>query len=142
MSQIDPQFSLEPLNDFEIASLKNTVRKKFGFDLPAQYVDLLRITNGFEYDGERICGMDNEILTEKQGQEFGLIELNEAKYSVNPNRRFFFLGDGNMDNYVLHLESGLFYQMDAVSYDIIEEFKSFNDMILFLLEDLLNRAKR
>ncbi len=117
------------------------MREEFGLELPGQYVDLLRVTNGFEYDGERICGMDDNMLSDKKGQEFGLIELNEAVYTVESNKAYFFLGDGNMDYYALHLESGQFYKMDKVSDDIIESFETFNDLLLFLLEDLLERTK-
>ena len=137
----DPEAFEKPITEKEGILLKELVIEKFNLILPEQYIDFLKMTNSFNFDGEMIYGMDVKYLDGSNGGEYGVIEYNEVYHENEMNRRFFFFGDGNMDAYVLDIEKGKYYFIDKFSHEVWEEFDTFNDMIEHILNYLVPRLK-
>ena len=137
-----PDSCIEPISEKEGDILKKIVREKFNLIVPEQYIDFLKLTNSFEFDGELIYGMDLGYLAGDNGGEYGIIEYNEVYREDEMSQRFFFFGDGNMDAYVLDIDKGIYLIIDKFSHEIIEEFNTFNAMFEYKLDYLLERARK
>ena len=138
----DPEAFEKPITEKEGILLKELVIEKFNLILPEQYIDFLKLTNSFEFDGELIYGMDLAYLAGDNGGEYGIIEYNEVYREDEMSQRFFFFGDGNMDAYVLDIDKGKYLIIDKFSHEIIEEFNTFNTMFEYKLDYLLERARK
>ena len=136
-----PKSCREPINDKEAELLKRLVKEKFNLILPHQYIDFLKLTNSFNFDGELIYGMDLKYMNGNNGREHGIIEYNEIYHADELSKRFFFFGDGNMDAYVLDIEKGNYYFIDKFSHESIKEFENFNSMIEYILKYLVERLQ-
>ena len=62
----------------ELAEFNEKAAGELNIDLPQEYIALLKVINGIEFNGFIIYGIDEEILKKASNQSInGLIELNK-----------------------------------------------------------------
>ena len=86
-----------------------TVKDELNIDLPNEYIEVLRIINGMEFNGFILYGIDQRLLDEQQNEKiYGLIEYNKLWYENEWNKQYIFFGESNMSWYVYDLTSHKF----------------------------------
>lgn len=127
-----------PVTDEEIAKFSKSIEEQLGnIPLPTQYLDFLKETNGLDFNGTVIYGVDNNILNENVNESnYGLIENNEIWYENEWQKEFLFIGDSNTSWYCIKIKENICMEQDKPSGSLIREYDDFNEM----LEDALNTS--
>lgn len=122
----------------EIKLFRKRVNEELNIILPKEYIDLLKIINGIEFNGFIIYGIDEIELDKKQNQSInGFIENNKIWYENKSQRKYIFLGESNISWYAYNEKSKKYYELDKPSGTEIEEFDYFEDLIEKILSDSL-----
>ena len=115
-----------------------TVKDELNIDLPNEYIEVLRIINGMEFNGFILYGIDQRLLDEQQNEKiYGLIEYNKLWYENEWNKQYIFWGEGNISWYVYDLTAHKFCELDNPSGTEMEMFDNFDHMVEKLLIDAL-----
>ena len=108
-----------------------------GEDLPQAYLDMLKVVNGFEFNGT-FYGIDEELLDYKPKQEInGVLDLNEIWHENEWPEGYIFIGDDSISWYVFFSKKGEYYVLDRPSGDIVETYSSFEEIFESLLSTCL-----
>ncbi len=111
------------------------VKKAFHFELPQEYIDMLKTFNGLEFNGLILYGIDEQFAKNKINQHInGFIENNQAWYENEWQKKYIFFGDGNISWYVLDIEKNKFQELDKPSGELVQEFETFPEMLEYALE--------
>ena len=142
----------------EIVEEKNLYREKINFgatteeiklflketktvlnvELPNDYLKILEVVNGIEFNGYILYGIDQNLLNVKQNQNInGLIECNEIWYENEWQKKYIFLGESNISWYVYNLLEHKYYELDNPSGEEVEVFNNLESMVEKLLSDSL-----
>ncbi len=115
-----------------------TVKDELNIDLPNEYIEVLRIINGMEFNGFILYGVDQRLLDEQQNEKiYGLIEYNKLWYENEWNKQYIFLGESNISWYVYDLTANKFCELDNPSGTEMEKFNNLDHMVEKLLIDAL-----
>jgi len=124
------QFIPPPATEDEIAQLKKDFQAEFSFPLPEFYCDILRITNGLNFNGLTIWP------TRAYGPiPFSLIEENRDSH-LNGWDEYLYFANLDADRYVYNLETKEYQLVDFAGHSLVEVFPTCKEM----LEDALRRA--
>lgn len=125
-----------PASEKEIQIFNDEVKKKFGFDLPMEYIDLLKEMNGYEFNGFIIYGVDERLLEKNPKEPInGFIEISEIWYENEHQKQYIFIGEEHISWYVYDLVSKKYMILDKPGGSEMEYFDCFNDIINRLLTD-------
>ncbi len=114
------------------------IKRELRVDLPDEYINILKVVNGLEFNGVILYGIDQSMLN-NQPNEFiyGLIEYNKIWYENEWQKQYIFLGESNISWYVYNLEEGQYYELDNPSGTKFEVFSSLDYLLERLLSDAL-----
>ena len=127
-----------PASDNEIFKLKNSFFKKFGLELPTQYLEFLKYMNGIEFDGFIILSVDENLLDNGINQEVGgIIDFNEILYENEFNKDYIFLADRDISWYVYNIKDKNFNILDKPSGELMETYNDFYSMLDNVLEEYI-----
>lgn len=127
-----------PATDNEISKLKNSFLKKFGLELPTQYLEFLKYMNGVEFDGFIIFSIDKDILDNDTNQQVeGIINFNEILYENEFNKDYIFLADSDISWYVYNVKDKNFNILDKPSGELMETYEDFYSMLDNVLEEYI-----
>lgn len=126
------------VSDKIISSWAVQVQKTLGVMPPQEFIDVIRYTNGFEWNGFILYGVDRDSFPMAPGYIVnGLIEQNEIWYEVESQRAYLFLGESNISWYVYEIATGRYLELDNPSGREIAVFSSFTEMLEKILGDCL-----
>lgn len=103
----------------EINKFKEESAEKLNFKIPLEYQNILKITNGFEFNGFQIYS--NNLFIKRN--------LNSSE-----KEQLIFLGEGNESFLVYNLEKKEYQYLDE-SMDFLNSFKSLFDLIIFVIKE-------
>ena len=107
-------------------------------ELPNDYLKILEVVNGIEFNGFILYGIDQNLLNVKQNQNInGLIECNEIWYENEWQKKYIFLGESNISSYVYNLLEHKYCELDNPSGEEVEVFSNLESMIEKILNDAL-----
>ena len=122
----------------EVAMLTNVAAERLDVTLPEEYLDVLKVINGLEFNGYILYGIDEDILGRATNQHInGLIDSNEVWYENEEQKQYIFLGESGISWYVYDKESGKYNILDMPSGNVCEEFEHFGDMLDNMLKESL-----
>ncbi len=125
-------------SDSEIHKLEQEIIIKLETTAPYEYISLLKIVNGIEFNGFIIYGVDENYLEIDPEQHInGLIEMNQIWYENEEQKKYLFLGESNIGWYVYDKESKSFKELDNPSGRECRLFDDFDSMIDNILSDSL-----
>ena len=114
------------------------VQESLGVRPPKEYLEVLKAMNGFEWNGQRLYGVDFCSFPEPPAYEGnGLIEQNEIWYEVEDQKAYLFLGEGNISWYVLEIVTGRYLELDNPSGREVGCFDNFGCLLERLLDNSL-----
>ncbi|MDR2089733.1 MAG: SMI1/KNR4 family protein [Clostridiales Family XIII bacterium] len=120
----------------ETKSFNKKVKKELGGFLPKAYMDILEIVNGIEFNGIILYGIDENEMGEVPNQPIhGLLKYNKIWYENEWQRKYIFLGEGNISWYVYDKHRNKYFELDNPSGSESKEFTHFEDMFENLLSD-------
>lgn len=121
----------------EIQLLIREIKNELNVDLPSEYLKILEVVNGIEFNGFILYGIDQRLLNKKQNQRInGLVEYNKIWYENEWQKQYIFLGESNISWYVYDITTGKYCELDNPSGRENEVFNSLE----CLLEKLFNDA--
>lgn len=122
----------------ELTAFSEKATMELNISLPQEYITLLSLINGLEYNGFIIYGIDEEILKKTPHQSInGFIESNKDLYENEWLKQYIFLGESNISWYVYDLKGKKYYELDNPSGTVCEEFSDLESMIEKILTDAL-----
>lgn len=121
----------------EIELFLKEAKAELKVDLPNDYVKILELVNGLEFNGFILYGIDQHLLSMQPNQSInGLIEYNKLWYENEWQKKYIFLGESNISWYVYDLIERKFYELDNPSGRENEVFNGLE----YLLEKFLSDA--
>ena len=128
----------EGVQEKEIGIFKKAAYKELNIELPAEYLQFLKTTNGLESNGSIIYGIDKEFLEHDLNVENnGFIDNNKVWHENEWLKHYVFFGDGDISWYVYDMLSNKYLELDRPSGEEMEEFNNFNDMIMAILNNMI-----
>jgi hypothetical protein len=122
----------------QLQALRARAKKELGVDLPAAYLELLKITDGLDSNGMVIYGSETRPIVgyeEKDRLIQGIVDANLIWRDYPPHAQWLFFGDSGISMYGLDLEGGKYQILDRASNSLVEEFPSFEGMLARALEE-------
>ena len=126
------------ISEEEAGVFIKAVKDELGIALPEEYLKILRIVNGIEFNGFILYGVDESLLHEAPTQSVnGLIDCNQVWYENEWQKQYLFLGEGSISWYVYDLKTKKYCELDNPSGELSEEFDDFEQMLDKMPEDAL-----
>lgn len=112
------------------------VREAVGAAPPDEMIDVLLLTNGFEWNGFILYGVDRDAFPmSPEYSVYGLIEQNEIWCEIEDQKAYLFLGEANISWYVYEIATGRYLELDNPSGREMAVFHSFLELFEKLLDD-------
>ncbi|MBR1737405.1 MAG: YrhA family protein, partial [Firmicutes bacterium] len=112
-------------------------------DIPKEYAEIFKVFNGIEFNGSIIYGIDYELLNEKPVLNEnpvkinGLIENNKIWYENSWQKKYIFLGEGNISWYVYDTQLSEYCELDKPSGERINRYDKAESLLDKIFEDML-----
>ena len=114
------------------------VQDEFNITLPEDYIKILKVVNGIEFNGFILYGVDEPLLQEVPKRYVnGLIDCNKVWYENEWQKQYLFLGESSMSWYVFDLKTKQYCELDNPSGDVCEKFNNLEQMLDKMLGDSL-----
>lgn len=124
--------------DEEIEIFSKKAKVELNVDLPNDYVKILGLVNGLEFNGFILYGIDQHLLSNQPNQRInGLIEYNKIWYENEWQKKYIFIGESNISWYVYDLVACRYFELDNPSGRENGEFSSSECIVEKLLSDAL-----
>ncbi|MEK4788377.1 YrhA family protein [Bacillus sp. FSL K6-2971] len=128
----DGKSIMSPAGDKNIQLIKEWVSKNIRENIwISEYEKLLKIANGLEFNGLVIYNAQSD------DENNGFIGANEIWRDNEWNSDYLFFGDSSISWYCFDIDNCVFLELDKPSGDIMEEYKSFEDMINEAIKSVL-----
>lgn len=122
----------------ELKLFVEKVRDEIKVDLPDEYVAVLKVVNGIEFNGFILYGIDQALINKHQNQSInGFIECNKIWHENEWQKQYIFLGESNISWYVYDLKESKYYELDNPSGRENKIFISLESLVEKLLSDAL-----
>lgn len=106
--------------------------RKFKIELPQKIEDFLKKTNGLEWNGTTLLGVDDE----KDFSVGGLLTFNASAKERPP--RMLLLGWSDISQFVYDPQANKHRILDDSTGEILESFDSFDELLYRVLSELLS----
>ena len=122
----------------EIQLFLKEVKAEIKVDLPKEYIQILEVINGIEFNGFILYGIDQYLLYEQPKQAVnGLIDCNMVWYENEWQKQYIFLGESHISWYVYDLTEGKYCELDNPSGSKSGVFDSLESLVEKVLGDAL-----
>ncbi len=98
--------------------------------LDSEYIKFITKSNAFDYNGLSIYSIDEK-------REYNIYDLNDIYWENENLKKYLFLAEDSLSWYVLEIYNKNYYILDKPSGTIISKYKSFNELILVAMENVL-----
>ncbi|WP_432803565.1 YrhA family protein [Bhargavaea ginsengi] len=95
------------------------------------YIDLMKITNGLQYNGLVIYNINQD------DQNNSVYAANRIWWEQEWNRSYIFLADSSISWYCFDLTDNMYYELDKPSGDQIQEFSCLEELVTNAIDDVL-----
>lgn len=119
-----------PAMQSEIDALQEAVKATYKVELPAEYMQLLRLVNGLEFNGLIIYGTKNSI-SDPDASPLDLMAMNavlrESQRMNIPDT--IIIGEDSTGVLTYERQTGQFQYRDRIAPDRVEPYRSFTQML-------------
>lgn len=127
----------EGCNDEEIQHVASLVNQKLNVELPAEYTEFLKHTDGFADNGIIFFAVDQ---ADPEDQTLpGLVSENLGKYvrfdATEVERPWVALGQSDMCIYAYSPKSSQYHVIDLASGHVMQSFDSFDEMVTMAIKE-------
>ncbi|MDR1450991.1 MAG: YrhA family protein [Helicobacteraceae bacterium] len=116
---------IEKANESEIKFFNDWIVKYLenGF---SEYIDFIKVINGLNFNGLYIYSLNKKI-------NYNIYESNEI-WRENELGQYIFFADDDISWYCFNRNNGKYYLLDKPSGDIMNEYKTFDEIIIRALK--------
>lgn len=119
-----------PCTEANLKRLRERSRAQLMADVPDDYVDFLRITDGLDFNGMSVYASERTTSKDSsQAEIFGFVETNLIHRDVDVMRNYLVFGGDSLNIYVLDVRNNEYQVLDRVSLDKVTSFSSFGEML-------------
>ena len=119
-----------PCDEAQIERLREQARTELGDELPAAYLDFLRLSNGLDWNGLHFFAAETTQLRGKRpGMIEGFVPANLGYRDVEEMRSFLIFGVSGMELYVYDKKNRDYRIQDTVSMDTYETYSDFDSLM-------------
>jgi hypothetical protein len=126
------QFRCEPqppCTEAQLEQLAERAMAELATELPAEYREFLRLTNGLDWNGVVIFASERTPITSYPDRFiYGFVEMNLI-FREADDSRFLVFGSDGMDVYTYDQSTSAYEIHDQVSRDLIDTVPSFDALI-------------
>lgn len=127
-----------PAADDEIMNLQMQSKNELGINLPDEYLDLLRITNGIDYNGTVFYATDRSLIVGYDDRYIeGIVSANMFARDVEEMKDYFIFGESDDLLHVLNLPGRKYQTIESIGCSLYTEYDSINTMIIKALGEAL-----
>jgi hypothetical protein len=128
-SQLQP-----PCTQDEMQRLVEHARATLRTELPAEYLDFLRLANGLDWNGVVVYASDTvPIVGHPDRSIAGVVEMNLNFRDASVFQSLIVLGSDGMDVYTYNVGDRVYEQYDEVPHVLIESFATFDELMAKVL---------
>jgi hypothetical protein len=119
-----------PATEDQLRLLSERARANLNAELPTEYFDFLRLTNGFDWNGVVIFASDIVPIASHPDRSItGIVEMN-LNYRDDPRfEDLLVLGSNGMDLYAYRISTGAYEVYDEVPHELIETLSTFEQLM-------------
>jgi hypothetical protein len=119
-----------PSTDEELQGLVEDARQKLRIDLPAGYLDFLRLSNGFDWNGVVIYAAGTTPIASHPDRIIpDIIEMN-LNYREDPRfADLLVIGSNGMDLYTYRISQNVYDIYDEVPHELLGTLATFDDLM-------------
>lgn len=123
-------FLLNAIDQNSIDTLVMNANKLFNTELSNDYLELLKLTDGFSINGLNIYG------SSQYNQDYfidGILDVNNEFWTEPTLRNYLSYGSESSTRLVFNMESLRYEAVDSVTWEMIESFPSFSELLYYIL---------
>lgn len=113
---------LEPASNEEIEAFQKWVIDKYGEIDIDEYIYLVKLANGIEFNGLVIYSLKSE-------SEESIYDSNDIWHENINLKEYLFYGDSDITWYCFDVNNKIFSELDKPSGEVIKTYETFNDML-------------
>jgi hypothetical protein len=126
-----PPFEGQPSE--KVLAYRDRIREEFGIELPPDYVEFLKLADGFAENGVVFYALDQEDDSEQLLP--GLLAENaEYQDAAEELTEYLVLGHSDLYLYAYHLPTGAYRALEEDTLEIGKEFEDFDDLMTCVLK--------
>jgi hypothetical protein len=119
-----------PATEKTLRTLSQKVEAEFFAQLPADYLEFLRLTDGLNWNGLFIYSCDKTPVVGEAGEFMHpFVETNLIWRDYAPHKDYLFYADSDISLYVYNLVKERYEILDRPSETLINTFGSFDELI-------------
>ena len=125
-------FLLASIHVDEIDMLKKMINKLFNVEVSNDYVELLKLSNGFSVNGLNIYGAS------QYNEDYvidGILDINSEFWTEPTLRKYLSYGDESSTRLVYNMDSLKYEAVDSITWEMIESFQSFSELLCYVLDE-------
>lgn len=127
----------EGIAEADVHNFVASIEQELEVSLPVEYLEILRVVNGLEFNGCILYGADEHLVSSVPNQAInGLIDNNKVLYENEWQKQYLFLGENSISWFVYDLQTKKYLELDNPSGELEQEFVSCEEMV----ERVLNAA--
>jgi hypothetical protein len=105
-------------------------QKALSFDIPDEYCDFLKITNGLDWNGLVVYASKRSLIAGYTDRFIeGFVEGNLLAYDCEPNRKWVVFAEDGTVLFAFHRERLRFEVVTAVGLSVLETFDTFEELL-------------
>jgi hypothetical protein len=126
-----------PANEEQIKTLEERAARELKVELPDEYLDFLRRTNGLDWNGVVVFASESVPIVSHLDRSIpGVREMNLG-YRDDPRfSDLIVFGSNGMDLYTFRISTGKYEIYDEVPHELIDTLSTFDE----LMTKILNRS--
>ena len=124
----------EGLAEVDVHNFVATIEQELKCSLPIEYLEILKVVNGLEFNGSILYGADEQFTGSVPNQAInGLLDNNKVLYENEWQQRYLFLGENSVSWYVYDLQAKQYLELDNPSGGVMQAFACCEEMVERLL---------
>ena len=125
-------FLLSPASEEDINILKDKMKNSFNIELSGDYLELLSLSDGFSVNGFNLYG--SKIFSNGYFVN-GLWDANKEFREEPSLNKYIAYGEESSLRLVFNNETNYYEAVDSISWDKIDSFDSFSELLLYVFSD-------
>src|SRR5262245_474793 len=119
-----------PATEEQIRRLEERAARDLKVELPDEYLNFLRRTNGFDWNGVVVFASESVPITAHPDRSIPAgVEMNLGYRDDSRFSDLVVLGSNGMDLYTYRISTGKYEIYDEVPHELIETFSTFDELM-------------
>ncbi|MCX7111600.1 MAG: YrhA family protein [Proteobacteria bacterium] len=126
--------------DEQVNNLIINANEVLGIEIPQEYIDFIKITNGFNHNGVFIYPSEKTLYVGRLDRFMaGILDHNLVFRDPDNMKDFLILGEDDLDVYVLKISTGQYEVRDRVPFsNVFYTFNTFDELVCYALQKSLS----